>query len=110
MHRVGLIICQGPLQTAIVDAVTHTLAPRLRVGEFVNEGNIFDKVTTNSTNNFHDIVLVERYGAASSTAPSSDCGWGQPKGNVLVASRVLGEGFEASDLSSAELRQEALVA
>jgi len=108
VQLIRLFVGQRALQTPVVDPVAHALPARLRVRKLVNELDVLCSVARNVPDDLHDVVLVERHDAARSAGA---CGSRrrQPERHVLVAGRVLGEGFKSGDLAGLELREEPFV-
>ena len=95
LELINLLIRQTAIHGSVSDAVAFGRTVRLGVGEFVNEIDLLNKVTSDASGHLKEIVL--------------DIILGKPEGNVLKDGRVLRVGLKLGNLSLLELGVESLV-
>ena len=114
MEIVGLLVRQSLLQAPIVDSVAHALSACLGMSELVLQLDILHHITSNITHHLHQVILVEIVGIGHGRVSARRGRRPQPKGHVLPAGRILGEGNEPLQLvkvilHAGKLAQETLV-
>lgn len=95
LELIDLLVGQTAIHGSVSDAVAFGGSVRLGVGEFINEVNLLNEVTSNTSGHLEEVVL--------------NVILGEPKRNVLKNRRELRVGLKLGNLPLLELGVESLV-